>query len=172
MRRGEVGDQSARESAGDIFPSVGRLLGLDFGTKRIGVAISDVEQRYAAALEVVIRSSAKGDALALRRIIDEHAPAGLVVGLPVHMSGDEGAKAKQSREFGAWAARVTGLPVAYWDERHTSTIAEGRLISAGVSEKKRKSRLDAIAAQIMLQSYLDAPNRDQWARRDRGREEE
>ncbi|MBA3312132.1 MAG: Holliday junction resolvase RuvX [Planctomycetaceae bacterium] len=143
-------------------PSHGRLLGLDFGTKRVGVAVSDVEQRYAAAVTVINRSSAKGDADALLRIGDEHHVVGLVVGLPVHKSGDEGAKAKQAREFGTWAGRAMNLPVVYWDERHSSTIAEGYLISGGASEKRRKATLDAIAAQIMLQSYLDAPDRTVW----------
>ena len=147
------------------IPAHGRLLGLDFGTRRVGVAVSDVEQRYAAALEVILRSSAKGDAAALLRIVEENLPVGFVIGLPVHMSGDEGTKAKQAREFGIWAGRVAGLPVAYWDERHSSTIAEGRLIGAGVSEKKRQAKLDAIAAQIMLQSYLDATDRSRWTTR-------
>lgn len=144
------------------LPSSGRLLGIDFGTKRVGVAVSDVEQRYAVALTMFQRSSAKGDSNALARIVEENVPVGLVVGLPVHMSGDEGGKAKQAREFGAWASRVTTLPVAYWDERHTSTIAEGYLTSAGFSEKKRKAKLDALAAQIMLQSFLNAPDRSHY----------
>ncbi len=129
------------------------------------MAVSDVEQRYAAAVSVIQRSSVKGDTNALLRLVEENAAVGLVVGLPVHKSGDEGAKAKQAREFGTWAGRATNLPVAYWDERHSSTIAEGHLISGGVSEKKRKKSLDAIAAQIMLQSYLDAPDRNVWTTR-------
>lgn len=146
-----------------VIPTRGRLLGIDFGTKRVGLAVSDVEQRYAAALAMFQRSSSVGDANALKRLIEDHAPVGLVVGLPVHMSGDEGTKAKQAREFGVWSGRVLGLPVAYWDERHTSLIAEGYLTSAGVSEKKRKMKIDALAAQIMLQSFLDAADRTQWA---------
>ena len=150
------------DRAPSSFPRAGRLLGIDFGTKRVGIAVSDSEQRIAAPLGSIARSSAKGDAVALSRFVEENAAVGLVVGLPVHMSGDEGKKAKQAREFGAWAGRTTGLPVAYWDERHTSTVAEGYLLSAGVSEKKRKTRLDAVAAQIMLQAYLDAPDRSCW----------
>jgi putative Holliday junction resolvase len=148
-----------------IVPASGRLLGIDFGTKRVGVAVSDVEQRYAEAVEVIQRSSVKGDTNALVRLVEENLAVGLVVGLPVHKSGDEGAKAKQAREFGTWAGRATNLPVVYWDERHSSTIAEGYLISGGASEKKRKKSLDAIAAQIMLQSYLDAPDRTVWTTR-------
>lgn len=161
---GEPGPSEVRDPKPAI-PAAGRLLGLDFGTKRVGVAVSDSEQRYAAPLAMIPRSSAKGDAVALGRLAEENAAVGLVVGLPVHMSGDEGTKAKQAREFGSWAGRTTGLPVAYWDERHSSTIAEGRLLGAGLSEKKRKEKLDALAAQIMLQSYLDAPDRTQWTAR-------
>lgn len=157
--------QSATRNSQSDIPSSGRLLGIDFGTKRVGVAVSDVEQRYAAAVAVVQRSSVKGDTNAIVHLVEENLAVGLVVGLPVHMSGDEGQKAKQAREFGTWAGRVTNLPVTYWDERHSSTIAEGHLISGGVSEKKRKKSLDAIAAQIMLQSYLDAPDRDRWTKR-------
>lgn len=159
---GSSSDESAIRNSQSEIPPAGRLLGLDFGTKRVGVAVSDSEQRYAAPLAAIARSSAKGDAVALGRLVGENAAVGLVVGLPVHMSGDEGGKAKQAREFGTWAGRATGLPVAYWDERHTSTIAEGRLLSAGMSEKKRKAKLDALAAQVMLQSYLDAPDRTRW----------
>ena len=158
-------DQSAIRNPQSEMPSSGRLLGLDFGTRRVGVAVSDFEQRYAAPLGAFARSSAKGDAVALLRFAEENAAVGLVVGLPVHKSGDEGMKAKQAREFGTWAGRATDLPVAWWDERHSSTVAEGYLISAGASEKQRKARLDALAAQIMLQAYLDAPDRTQWTAR-------
>ena len=148
----------------DPFPTHGRLLGLDYGAKRLGVAVSDVEQRVAAAVSVIPRSSVRGDTRALERIVEENQPAGLVVGLPVYASGDEGTQAGRAREFGAWAGRALGLPVTYWDERHSSTIAEGYLIGAGISEKKRKTRLDALAAQVMLQAYLDAVDRSRWDR--------
>ncbi len=144
------------------FPARGRLLGLDFGTKRVGVAVSDFEQRYAAPVATVPRSSAAGDAVALAKLVADHEAMGLVVGLPVHRSGDEGGKAAQARAFGAWAGRATGLPVADWDERHSSTIAGGHLLQSGLSEKKRKAKLDALAARLILQAYLDAPDRDRW----------
>ena len=91
----------------------------------------------------------------LRQLVEEYRVVGLVVGLPVHMSGDEGEKAREARAFGRWAAEATGLPVTWWDERYTTVIAEEALISAGLSKKKRKQRLDKLAAQIMLQAYLD-----------------
>lgn len=146
------------------FPTQGRLLGLDYGKKRLGVAVSDSEQTIAAAVSVIPRSSPRGDLRALQRIVEDNQPVALVVGLPVHMSGDEGTQAGRARELGTWASRALGLPVRYWDERHSSTIAEGFLLQSGFSDKKRKGRLDALAAQVMLQSYLDAPDRSLWDR--------
>ena len=74
------------------------------------------------------------------------------------MSGDEGQQARNARAFGQWAAEATGLPIRFWDERFTSAIAEEHLMAAKLSSKKRKARLDKVAAQIMLQSFLDAHN--------------
>ena len=82
--------------------------------------------------------------------------AGLVVGLPVHLSGDEGEKAAEARAFGNWLAQATALPIVFWDERFTTREAEGHLKSAGLSHQRRKDRRDRVAAQILLQSYLDA----------------
>ena len=148
-----------------LVPLAGRLLGIDPGLKRVGVAVSNAEQTIASPLEVYERRNADADARYFRQLSVDYGAAGLVVGLPVHMSGDEGGKARQAREFGTWAGRTTGLPVAYWDERHTSTIAEGYLMGAGLSEKKQKARLDALAAQIMLGAYLEAPDRTRWTNR-------
>ncbi len=142
------------------FPVRGRLLGLDHGTKRLGVAVSNDEQTIASPLENRTRQSRDADAEFLRRIVREYDAVGLVVGLPVHMSGDEGSKAREARRFGEWASEATGLPVRFHDERHTSLIAAARLMEAELSEKKRKARLDKVAAQVMLQSYLDAPDRE------------
>ncbi len=72
------------------------------------------------------------------------------------MSGDEGGKAKEARAFGDWLARVTGLPVEYWDERYTTADAESTMREAGLSTRERKERLDKVAAQLILQAYLDA----------------
>lgn len=152
----------------ESFPKQGRLLGLDYGSKRVGVAISDSEQKIAAPVCVIQRSSAQGDGRALSRIVEENTPVGLVVGLPVYTSGDEGTQAKRAREFGLWASRQLQLPLTFWDERHSSTIAEGYLIDVGFSEKKRRARLDALAAQVMLQAYLDATDRSRWDRESSG----
>lgn len=143
------------------FPREGRLLGLDFGTKRVGIAVSDVEQRLAGSLEVHTRCGQQGDARRLLQIVNDHHIVGIVVGLPVHMSGDEGGKAREAREFGEWAAGVTKLPVIFWDERFTTATAEARLMQGGFSPKKMKAKLDKVAAQVLLQSFLDAEDRTQ-----------
>jgi putative holliday junction resolvase len=143
------------------LPREGRLLGLDYGTKRLGIAISDMEQRLAGSLEVHTRCGPQGDARRLKQIVTEHHICGIVVGLPVHMSGDEGGKAREAREFGTWVAAVTSLPVAFWDERFTTATAEARLMQADLSPKKLKEKLDKVAAQVLLQAFLDAPDRTQ-----------
>jgi putative holliday junction resolvase len=142
---------------GTALPSRGRLLGLDFGTRRIGIAISDVEQRFASAIENYARSRLEIDALRLQSVAREQQAAGLVVGLPMHMGGEEGQSARAARRFGEWAATATGLPHVFWDERLTSSLADEYMREAGLSSKKRKLRRDKVAAQIMLQSFLDRP---------------
>ena len=141
------------------FPSTGALLGIDYGSKRVGIAVSTPNQSIASALEIIQREQPAQDAKRLCKICNEFRIVGLVVGLPVHMSGSEGGKAKEAREFGDWCARVTERPVIYWDERFTSALAESHLRNAAVSPKRRKQHLDKLAAQFMLQSYLDAEDR-------------
>jgi putative Holliday junction resolvase len=80
----------------------------------------------------------------------------IVVGLPIHNDGREGQKAAEARAYGGWIQKVTGRPVVYWDERFTTVEAEGFLLEAGLTNKRRKQRRDRVAAQIMLQGYLDA----------------
>lgn len=148
-----------RKKSKGTFPLRGCLLGLDYGSKRFGVALSNDEQTIASPLENRTRRSADQDGAFLASLATDYNVVGLVVGLPVHMSGQEGGKAREARNFGQWAGRVTGLPVRYYDERYTSLIAEHHLLSAGISEKKRKERLDKVAAQVLLQSYLDSADR-------------
>ncbi len=140
-------------------PSTGRLLGLDYGTVRIGIAVSDPGQQFAGPLDNYTRRTEEEDIRHLKSITKENRIVALVVGLPVHMSGDEGGMASGARRFGEWLREQLQLPVTYWDERFSSAIAEEHLLEAGLSKKKRKARLDKIAAQILLQSFLDAENR-------------
>ena len=141
------------------FPQTGRLLGIDYGTKRIGLAVCNPEQTIAGAVESYTRVNPTADAARLRQIVQDYRIDGLVVGLPVHMSGEEGAKAREARAFGLWAAKETGRPVRFFDERFTSLSAEAHLLSAGLTKKKRQARIDKLAAQFLLQAYLDSPDR-------------
>jgi putative Holliday junction resolvase len=136
-------------------------MGLDFGTKRIGIAVSTYEQSMSSPLENYDRKTPSLDARHLRELAEEYRIVGLVVGLPVHMSGDEGGLARSAREFGEWAAAETHLPVRYWDERYTSALAEEILQAASLTKKQRKARKDKLAAHLLLQSFLDAKDRDQ-----------
>jgi putative Holliday junction resolvase len=137
------------------FPIDGRLLGLDFGTVRIGVAISTPEQTISSPLEIYTRRSERLDTSYFQTLVKENRVVGAVVGLPMHVSGEEGTSAQFAREFGAWFTSITNRPVTYWDERYTSSVAADMLRDAGVARSKRKQRIDMLAAQILLQSYLD-----------------
>lgn len=139
----------------------GRLLGLDVGGKRIGVAISDEMGIIASPAAMVLRSATSG-----REIHDHVARLGavrVIVGLPVGMSGREGPQSRDVREFIDSIAVDVGLPVEYWDERLTTSIAEKHLIASGSRREKRKRQVDAVAAAIILQGYLDSR---QWARKE------
>jgi putative pre-16S rRNA nuclease len=133
-----------------------RVLGLDFGTRRVGAAVSDPRRLIATPLEVRERRDPVQDARHYRELVREHEVDRIVIGLPVHTGGREGTSAARARAFGAWLAGVTGLPVLYYDERYTSVDAEDALIAAGVKRQKRKGLRDMLAARILLQDYLDA----------------
>jgi putative Holliday junction resolvase len=135
---------------------MGRVLGLDFGTRRVGAAVSDPRWQIATPLEVHERRGPAQDARHYQALVREHEVDRIVIGLPLHTGGREGTSAMQARTFGAWLAAVTGLPVIYYDERYTTVDAEEALIAAGLKRQRRKGLRDMIAAQILLQSYLDA----------------
>lgn len=133
-----------------------RLLGVDYGHVRVGLAISDPDRKFAFPLATRERRDSEADAAFFRELIAEEAVGGFVVGLPIHLDGRDSSKAIEARAYGAWLQQITGLPVTYWDERFTSVEAESALWQAGLTHKKRKARRDRVAAQIMLQGYLDA----------------
>jgi len=137
------------------FPGDGRLLGIDFGTVRVGIAISTPEQTIASPMEIYTRRSEKLDTAYYQTLVKENRIVGAVIGLPMHVGGEEGVSASLAREFGTWFSQITNRPVTYWDERYTSSVAADMLRDAGVARSKRKQRLDMLAAQILLQSYLD-----------------
>jgi putative Holliday junction resolvase len=133
-----------------------RILGIDYGSVRIGLAVSDPDRKIAFPLATYTRHSRNADATYLLELIEQEEIGALVVGLPVHLSGREGQKAGEARAFGKWLAEVSGLSVVFADERFTTVEAESALLTAGLTNKKRKERRDRVAAQIILQTYLDA----------------
>jgi putative Holliday junction resolvase len=146
------------------MPKDGRLLGLDVGGKRIGVAISDEGQILSSPWGMVEQGTrAIGE---IDRIARETGAIALVAGLPTGMSGREGAQAAETRRFADAVGEALGLPLSYWDERLTSTQAERMLIDAGMRRKDRRGQIDALAASLMLQGYLDS----RMHRRRRGEE--
>jgi len=140
---------------GPPVPTRGVLIGLDYGSKRVGVAVCDSGQSIASPLQVLQQQP--GIEKQLKQIADEYAAVGLVVGLPVHMSGDEGEKAQEARKFGGQIVTATKLPIVFHDERFTSKMADIAMIGAGLSQQKRKAKIDMLAAQFMLQAYLNSP---------------
>ncbi len=130
-----------------------RVLGIDFGTKRIGLAISDDLAMTARPLDVV---SPAEFADAMLRITEEYELDRVVVGLPTALSGNEGVSAEAARKLGSEVAEQFGLAVDYVDERFTSRIAESALLESGMKRRARKEHVDKVAAAIILQTYLDA----------------
>ena len=133
-----------------------RVLGLDFGTRRVGAAVSDPGRSIATPLEVYERRDWSRDAAHYRHLIREHDVDKIVVGLPLHASGDESESSVAARRWGAWLARETGLPIVFFDERYTTVEAEEVLRSAGFRLKDRHAKRDMLAARLLLQNYLDA----------------
>ena len=132
------------------------LLGVDYGSVRIGLAVSDPDRKIAFPFTTYTRRNREQDARYFRELVQTEPIYQIVVGLPMHLDGREGLKAAEARAFGQWLGEVTGLPVVFWDERFTTVEAEEQLWSAGLTHKRRKARRDRVAAQILLQSYLDA----------------
>jgi putative pre-16S rRNA nuclease len=145
----------------DALPTAGRIAGIDFGTVRIGIAITDPAQRIASPLEIHHRGSLETDARYFQNLALEQRLAAFVVGLPVHTSGRESEKSRQAREFAHWLAETTTLPVRLFDERYTTAHAESALLDAGLTKQQRKARLDKLAAQIMLTAYLESSRQEE-----------
>jgi putative Holliday junction resolvase len=131
-------------------------LALDFGTRRVGAALSDPRREIATPLEAYRRIAPDLDANHYRSIVRTFEVKRIVVGLPLHTDGTEGEVARQARAWGAWLAETTGLPVFFYDERFTTAEAEEILREHGFRLKDRKHRRDMLAARILLQDYLEA----------------
>jgi putative Holliday junction resolvase len=132
-----------------------RILAIDPGTVRLGLALSDPSGTIAQPLSVLARRSEPEDLKALTELVERHEVGMIVIGLPRLMDGRLDAAAQQAQAFGAQVARATGRPVAYWDERLTSVAAERYLIEQGKRRSKRRQEIDRVAATLLLQGYLD-----------------
>ncbi len=138
-----------------------RIIGVDYGTVRIGIALTDLEVGIATPYETYTRRSPTLDAEYFCNLATSERPRHFVVGLPVHLDGRESQKSREARQFGDWLAKLTGIEVEFFDERYTSTEAEAILGGAKLTKKQRKARIDQLAAQIMLTAYIEAGARGQ-----------
>jgi putative Holliday junction resolvase len=133
-----------------------RALGLDLGTKTIGLAVSDELGFTAQGLPTLARRGSRQDLEALKAVAGAHQVGRFILGLPLNMDGTEGPRARFTRDFGDALAAASGLPVEYQDERLTSVEANRTLLDADVSRKKRRQVVDQLAASLILQGWLDA----------------
>jgi putative Holliday junction resolvase len=138
-----------------LLPVRGALIGLDLGTKTIGVAASDPDRRVATGVETVARTRFAADAARLLELATERKAAGFVLGLPINMDGSEGPRAQSTRAFARNMAKLTELPIALWDERLSTAAVERELIAADASRARRKAVIDQHAALFILQGALD-----------------
>jgi putative Holliday junction resolvase len=139
-----------------VSEAKGRLLGIDYGRVRIGLAVSDRDRIIASPLATYTRKSEVEDAVYFAKHIAELQVVAIVVGLPLHSDGSESEISREARSFGEWIKLSTRLPVVFWDERFTSDRAEEALLVAKMNPRERKAHRDKVAAQMILQAYLDA----------------
>ena len=135
-----------------------RFIALDVGQKRIGVAVSDISGRVALPLQVIIHSSFKTDAKTIAELVAQYQVEVIVVGYPLTLNGEPGPQSRIVEAFISKALAALPVKIERWDERLTTVTAEKDLIRAGVKRKKRRGLIDAAAATIILQSFLDSKN--------------
>lgn len=137
------------------LPASGKLLGLDLGTKTIGVAISDGVRYSATPLETIQRTKFTADAARLLELIAENAAVGIVLGLPLNMDGSEGPRVQSTRAFARSLGQKTDIPITFWDERLSTSAVTRMLIQADTRRDKRAEVVDKLAASYILQGFLD-----------------
>ena len=141
--------------ANSRWPTRGVLIGLDLGTRTLGVAISDADRRLAVGVKTISRTAFQADAAALLAIARDRHAVGFVLGLPINMDGTEGPRAQSTRAFARNLARLTELPIALWDERLSTVAVERALLEAAASRRARAAVVDQHAAAYILQGALD-----------------
>jgi putative Holliday junction resolvase len=137
------------------LPAEAALMGLDLGTKTIGLAISDPGRRIASPLTTIIRTKFRADAETLLKAAAEHGIAAFVLGLPLNMDGSEGPRAQATRAFARNLAQLTALPILFWDERLSTAAVTRTLLEADASRRRRDAVVDKMAAAYILQGVLD-----------------
>ena len=141
-------------STDQLSPS-GKLLGLDLGTKTIGVAVSDGLRLTATPLETIARTKFRADAQRLAELVSENTAVAVVLGLPLNMDGSEGPRAQSTRAFARNLAPKLGLPILFWDERLSTAAVDRMLIQGGTRRDRRAEVVDKLAAAYILQGFLD-----------------
>jgi len=139
----------------ELLPSGTRLLGLDLGTRTIGLALSDPSRTVATPLQTIRRTRFRADAERLIAVARENRVGGLVLGLPINMNASEGPRAQATRAFARNLASITDVPIAFWDERLSTVAAERVLLAADASRRRRAEVIDKVAAAYLLQGALD-----------------
>jgi len=143
----------------------GRVAGVDYGRRRIGVAVCDAQRIISSPL--CVRQTVgdlDADAVFFRDLAREERLVGFVVGLPIHADGTDSAMSIEVERFGAWLGRITGMPVAFHDERYSSREAASLLAGVGLTRGRKKERADAVAAQVVLESWLESQTRGERPR--------
>ena len=140
---------------GTLLPARGRLIGVDAGTKTLGLALSDVTRTIASPLETIVRKKFTLDAARLFELVAQHDVGGLVIGLPINLDGTEGPRAQGTRAICRNINKLSPLPILLWDERLTTQAAERMLIDADQTRKRRGEVIDKLAATLILQNALD-----------------
>lgn len=139
----------------DLLPPAGKLLGLDLGTKTIGIAVSDGMRYSATPLETIKRTKFTADAARVLELIAENAVVALVLGLPLNMDGSEGPRAQSTRTFARNLSQRSPVPILFWDERLSTSAVTRMLIEADTRRDKRAEVVDKLAASYILQGFLD-----------------
>jgi putative Holliday junction resolvase len=143
------------EAFAGAVPRGARLIGIDLGTKTLGLALSDVTRSIASGLTTLPRTRFAADAERLLALAAEHGVGGFVIGLPFNLDGSQGPRAQATRAFARNLGKLTPIPIFLWDERLTTAAAERSLLEADASRKRRAQVIDKVAATLILQGALD-----------------
>jgi putative holliday junction resolvase len=143
------------EAFARVLPAGARLMGLDLGTKTLGLALSDVTRTIATGLTTLARTKFSTDTRHLLELAARHDVGGFVIGLPINLDGSSGPRAQATRAFARNLSKLTPLPILYWDERLSTAEAERTLLEADLSRRRRAQVVDKVAATLILQSALD-----------------